>query len=87
MRVLVVEDEPAIAAAVGTILEQASHAVDVAADGSDVLVWTETYAYDLIILYLVLPGIDGLTVCRRLRANAVSTRSSCSLRSTPSTIA
>lgn len=72
MRVLVVEDEPAIAAALRTILEQASHAVDVAADGGDALVWAETYEYDLIILDLVLPGIDGLTVCRRLRAKGVS---------------
>lgn len=73
MRILVVEDEPAIAAAVRTILEQASHAVDVAGDGGDALVWAETYDYDLIILDLVLPGIDGLTVCRRLRAKGVST--------------
>ncbi len=73
MRVLVVEDEPAIAAAVRTILEQASHAVDIAGDGGDALVWAETYEYDLIILDLVLPAIDGLTVCRRLRAKGVST--------------
>lgn len=73
MRVLVVEDEPAIAAAVRTILEQASHAVDVAGDGDDALIWAETYEYDLIILDLVLPAIDGLTVCRRLRAKGVST--------------
>lgn len=72
MRVLVVEDEPAIAVAVRTILEQASHGVDVAGDGGDALMWAATYRYDLIILDLVLPGIDGLTVCRRLRANAVS---------------
>lgn len=72
MRILVVEDEPAIAAAVRTILEQASHAVDVAVDGSEALVWAETYVYDVIILDLVLPGIDGLTVCRRLRANGLT---------------
>ena len=72
MRILVVEDEPAIAAAVRTILEQASHAVDVAVDGSEALVWAETYVYDVIILDLVLPGMDGLTVCRRVRANGLT---------------
>jgi len=72
MRVLVVEDEPAIAAAVRTILERASHAVDIATDGGDAVAWAATYAYDLIILDLVLPGIDGLTVCRRLRANGLN---------------
>lgn len=34
--------------------------------------WTDTYAYDLIVLDIVLPGIDGLTLCRRLRADGVS---------------
>lgn len=66
------EDEPTIASAVRTILEGASHAVDVAAHGSDALFWAETYAYDLIVLDIVLPGMDGLTVCRRLRAKGVS---------------
>ncbi len=72
MRILVVEDEPAIAAAIRTILEQASYAVDVAGDGRDAMVWAETYAYDMIVLDRVLPGLDGLTVCRRLRSNGVN---------------
>lgn len=72
MRVLVVEDEPAIATAVRTILERASYAVDVASDGHDALIWAETYTYDLIVLDVVLPGIDGLAVCRRLRADGLT---------------
>lgn len=72
MRVLVVEDETAIAAAVRTILERASYAVDVVGDGGEAVVWAESYAYDLIILDRVMPGLDGLTVCRRLRADGLT---------------
>jgi DNA-binding response OmpR family regulator len=68
MRILVVEDDLAIAAAIRSILEEAGEAVDVANDGSDALGWTETYPYDLVILDVVLPGMDGLAVCRALRA-------------------
>ncbi|HEX3428327.1 MAG TPA: response regulator transcription factor [Candidatus Limnocylindrales bacterium] len=68
MRILVVEDDPAIAAAVRSILEEAGEAVDTAGDGSEALAWEGTYPYDLLILDVVLPGIDGLAVCRELRA-------------------
>jgi DNA-binding response OmpR family regulator len=68
MRILVVEDDPAIAAAVRSILEGAGEAVDAAGDGPEALTWEGTYPYDLVILDVVLPGIDGLAVCRELRA-------------------
>jgi DNA-binding response OmpR family regulator len=68
MRILVVEDDPAIAAAIRSILEEAGEAVDVAGEGSDALAWAGTYPYDLVILDVVLPGMDGIAVCRELRA-------------------
>ena len=67
MRILVVEDEPAIAAAIRSILSSADHAVDVATDGPDALTWAATYPYDLIVLDVVLPGFDGFEACARLR--------------------
>ena len=67
MRILVVEDEPAIASAIGSILERAAHAVDLTVDGPEALVWAEAYPYDLVILDIVLPGMDGVAVCRTLR--------------------
>jgi DNA-binding response OmpR family regulator len=64
---LVVEDNPAIAAATRSILVDAGHAVDVASDGLDALEWAATYPYDLVILDVILPGMDGVAVCRALR--------------------
>jgi two-component system OmpR family response regulator len=71
MRILVVEDEPAIAEAVRAILTETGHAVDLATTGPDALDWAAAYPYDLIVLDVVLPGIDGFQVCARLRAAGV----------------
>jgi DNA-binding response OmpR family regulator len=68
MRILLVEDEPAIATAVLSALKREGHAVDHVADGSDALAWAQTYPYSLIILDVILPGLDGLSVCAALRA-------------------
>ena len=68
MRILVVEDEAAIAAAIRSILGSADHAVDVATTGPEAMTWTASYPYDLVVLDVVLPGFDGFEVCRRLRA-------------------
>jgi two-component system OmpR family response regulator len=73
MRILVVEDEPAIAAAIRTILEEAALAVDVVADGPEAITWAGAYAYDLVILDIVLPGMDGIAVCRALREGGSKT--------------
>ena len=67
VRVLVVEDERAIAASVRAALARDGWAADVVHDGLDAVRWAATYPYDLIVLDLVLPGIDGFEVCRRLR--------------------
>jgi DNA-binding response OmpR family regulator len=66
-RVLVVEDEPAIRLAVVDALEQVPYAVDFAVDGDLALSRGLGQPYDLIVLDLMLPGLDGVEVCRRLR--------------------
>jgi len=67
MRVLVVEDEPQMAVYVCKALAEEGFAVDQARDGRLALELAETYEYDAVVLDLMLPEIDGLTVCRRLR--------------------
>lgn len=73
VRILVVEDEPRIAADVRSGLELANYAVDVARDGEDAWFRGETEAYDAIILDLGLPKLDGLSVLKRLRTAGVVT--------------
>src|SRR5215217_2460516 len=68
MRILVAEDEHKLAAVVRRGLEEHGYAVDVAYDGDDALAMAEIEPYDLIVLDIMLPGTDGLTVCRRLRS-------------------
>jgi len=67
MRVLVVEDEPDLLASLLQALREDGYAVDGAADGEDGLFKAETYNYDAIVLDIMLPGIDGWEVLRRLR--------------------
>jgi heavy metal response regulator len=68
MRILVVEDEHKLSAVVRRGLEEHGYAVDVAYDGDDALAMAQAEPYDLIVLDIMLPGIDGITVCQRLRA-------------------
>ena len=68
MRVLVVEDEPKLASYIQKGLAEESFTVDVARDGEEGLERARRTAYDLIILDLMLPGMDGFAVCRELRA-------------------
>ncbi len=67
MRILVVEDEARLAALVRRGLAEEGHGVDLAATGEEALDWAGTVRYDAIVLDIVLPGIDGIEVCRRLR--------------------
>jgi len=67
MRILVVEDEHKIASAIKKGLEQESFAVDLAYDGRTGLDLASTEEYDAIILDLMLPILDGITVCKKLR--------------------
>ena len=72
MRLLVVEDDPAAAAVVVKGLREHAYAVDLAADGRTALEHALVNEYDLIVLDVLLPGIDGLEVCRRLRERRVA---------------
>src|SRR5918996_1366082 len=73
MRVLIVEDEAKLAGLLRRGLVEEAHAVDVAATGEDALWMAPSAAYDAIVLDLILPGVDGVEVCRRLRADGVWT--------------
>ncbi|HEU4689304.1 MAG TPA: response regulator transcription factor [Vicinamibacterales bacterium] len=73
MRILLVEDESDAAAVLAKGLREHAHAVDIASDGYHALDLAATNDYDLIVLDLLLPGIDGLEVCRRLRSEGSTT--------------
>jgi two-component system, OmpR family, response regulator len=68
VRVLVVEDEVKMARAIRRGMEQEGYAVDIALDGDEGLHMVTENDYDAIVLDVMLPGVDGLEVCRRLRA-------------------
>jgi DNA-binding response OmpR family regulator len=69
-RILVVDDDRNVRDVVRRYLERAGYAVLVAGDGEEALRLIDAGAPDLVVLDLMLPGIDGLEVCRRLRARA-----------------
>jgi two-component system, OmpR family, response regulator len=71
MRILLVEDEPKMAAVVARGFRHEGYAVDVAHDGDDALVQARVYEYDAIVLDVMLPGPDGFEVCRTLRAEGL----------------
>ena len=70
MRILIIEDNDDLAGNIGDFLEFKGHTVDFAADGVVGLHLAVTEDFDAVILDLMLPGIDGLTLCRRLREDA-----------------
>jgi DNA-binding response OmpR family regulator len=67
MRLLLIEDSARLQRSLGVGLRRAGYALDAATDGREGLTLAETHAYDVIILDLMLPELDGLTVLRRLR--------------------
>ena len=67
MRVLAVEDEPDLLGSLVKALREDGYAVDGASDGDDGLYKAESYDYDAIVLDIMLPGIDGWELLRRLR--------------------
>ena len=67
MRVLVVEDHAEMAELLGRALREAGLAVDVVPTGEDGLSMATEYSYDAVVLDVMLPGIDGIEVCRRIR--------------------
>jgi two-component system OmpR family response regulator len=73
MRALVVEDEQKMAALLRRGLVEEGYAADVAGTGEDALRMARSTAYDAIVLDVMLPGLDGLGVCRELRSSGVWT--------------
>ena len=73
MRVLVIEDERRLAQIIKRGLVEGGYAVDLAFDGEEGKFLAETESYDLVILDLMLPKIDGLMVCRELRNKGIKT--------------
>ncbi len=73
MRLLLVEDDYKIAAAIKRGLSQESFAVDVEYDGESGFGAASTLPYDLIILDRMLPGLDGVEICRKLRDEKIHT--------------
>jgi DNA-binding response OmpR family regulator len=74
MRVLVVEDHPKLATAVGTVLRREGMAVDVVFDGHEALAHIAVTAYDVVVLDRDLPGVHGDEVCRTLVASGCESR-------------
>jgi len=72
VRILVVEDEPVAAAVLARGLREHAYAVDVAADGAVALEQAALNDYDLIVLDVLLPGMNGLDLCARLRRDGAT---------------
>ncbi len=73
MRVLIVEDEIRLADALGQILQEQKYLVDCVYDGADGYDYAASGQYDVIVLDVMLPGMDGFQIVRRLRAQKVDT--------------
>jgi two-component system copper resistance phosphate regulon response regulator CusR len=73
MRILVVEDDTRIAGFIKKGLTEEQYAVDVCYDGQDGAFWAAANEYDVIILDIMLPKKDGISVCKELRAQGVTT--------------
>jgi DNA-binding response OmpR family regulator len=66
-RILVVDDDPTVSDVVGRYLRRAGYDVTLVDDGIAAVEWAEQHAPDLVVLDIMLPSLDGLAVCRRLR--------------------
>lgn len=73
MNILLVEDETALADAVAHILRKAGHTTDWVADGQTALDYIRMGSYDLILLDIMLPRLDGLSVLRQMRSEGIQT--------------
>jgi DNA-binding response OmpR family regulator len=73
MQILVVEDEPSMAGLLEQALTEEGHQVAVARDGRSAYDIARAQAFDVIVLDVMLPGLDGLTVARKLRADHIQT--------------
>ena len=67
MKLLLAEDEVDLSAAIKQILEIGGYAVDAVFNGDDALYYAENGSYDGVILDVMMPGLDGITVVKKLR--------------------
>jgi CheY-like chemotaxis protein len=75
MRVLIVDDDPVVRDLLTAVFEGADLDISVAADGAEALRQAKKHRPDCIILDVMMPVIDGLSVCRRLREDPITSRS------------
>ncbi len=68
--ILLIEDNRDVAQAVGDSLERYGYSIDYATDGISGLHLAVTHSYDVVVIDLILPGMDGLDICRKLRGDA-----------------
>jgi heavy metal response regulator len=73
MRILVIEDEKKVSEFIKRGLKEEGYAVDIASDGENGLFQAMEIAYDLILLDLMLPKLDGMSLCKKLRENDIQT--------------
>ncbi|WP_414519126.1 response regulator [Nostoc sp. PCC 9305] len=71
MKILVVEDDELSAYSLTTVLTNQNYAVEVATDGDAAWNFIQTYDYDLILLDVVLPKLDGISLCRQIRSSGL----------------
>ncbi|MGF1938466.1 MAG: response regulator [Nostoc sp. ChiQUE02] len=71
MKILVVEDDELNASALTAVLTNQNYAVEVATDGDAAWDFIQTYDYDLILLDIVLPKLDGISLCRQIRSSGL----------------
>ena len=67
MRILLAEDERSLSRALVALLERSNYSADAVYDGEEALAYLEAGNYDALILDIMMPKVDGLTVLRRLR--------------------
>jgi two-component system response regulator ArlR len=73
MRILIAEDEVSIARALKVMLEKNKYAVDMVHNGNDAFDYINQFSYDVLILDIMMPGKDGLSVLKQARKNGITT--------------
>ena len=73
MQILIIEDEKRLADALGQIMQEARYQADIVYDGRDGLAYASSGDYDVIVLDVMLPGMDGIEVVHHLRESKIST--------------
>jgi len=72
MRILLIEDDQELSISLADALAKKNYIIDVAKDSQEALHFLETFSYDLLLLDIVLPGVDGITFCQQLRSSGLN---------------